>query len=194
MSKGLLAYSLVVMFICASLGFISYQYQLINCYEAKILNQNEEITMLKNAVAERESDIKSISVMFENTSESYLNLSQRYSMQSSEVESLSSELEDITHTLNESLRYGGLIEFKSDTELWKWLYANDVSTREFKEPSYVCSDFARDLCLDAISEGYLMGLSRISDERHQRCFTIIGKDIYEIEAITDGIKVVGRVY
>lgn len=107
---------------------------------------------------------------------------------------LQAEVDILSTELKEAKKYGGLIEFSSREELMEWLYQNPVSDREYRIPSYVCSDFARDLVLDAISAGYLMGLSRISDEHHQKAFTIIGKDIYEIEAINDGVSLVGTIY
>jgi len=107
---------------------------------------------------------------------------------------LSGQIERLGHQVDQMKRYNGLREFGSFEELAAWLYENPVSTRPRIPGEYVCSDFARDLVLDAISQGWLMGLSRIANERHQKAFTIIGKDIYEIEAETDGIKWVGKVY
>jgi len=107
---------------------------------------------------------------------------------------LSAEVRQLQSQVDQMKRYSGLREFGSFEELATWLYENPVSTRPRIPGEYVCSNFARDLVLDAISQGKLMGLSRIANERHQKAFTIIGKDIYEIEAENDGIKWVGKVY
>ena len=107
---------------------------------------------------------------------------------------LSAEIRQLQSQVDQMKRYSGLREFGSFEELATWLYENPVSTRPRIPGEYVCSDFALDLVLDAISQGRLMGLSRIANERHQKAFTIIGKDIYEIEAENDGIKWVGKVY
>lgn len=113
---------------------------------------------------------------------------------SEEARELSEDLEAITLDLEQSRTFGGLVQFDSKLELHQWLQNNPVSTRPYVDGSYVCSNYALDLCIDAWNDGYLMGLSRISDQRHQRAFTIIGKTIYEIEAITDGVREVGSVY
>lgn len=111
-----------------------------------------------------------------------------------EIVALRTRLALITTRLENSEKYGGLQPFKSSVELMRWLYQNDISEREYKFPSYVCSDFARDLVIDAIKDGKLIGLSRIKDQLHQKNFTIIGNTIWEIEPTNDGVKKVGAVY
>ena len=98
------------------------------------------------------------------------------------------EVEAITLECEQAKIYGGLVEFPTDKALFDWLKNNPVCKRPYIPGKYVCADFARDLCIAAIADGYWMGLSRISDQRHQRCFTIIGLDVKEIEPIGGGLS------
>lgn len=109
------------------------------------------------------------------------------------IDNVELDLTNAESKLAQANRYGGLIEFESVQALMDWLKDNKVSQRKYVPVVYDCDDFVRELVLDALREGKLMGLSRISDERHQKAWTIIGNDIYEIEATNDGVKRVGRV-
>ncbi len=101
-----------------------------------------------------------------------------------------------TEVIKVEIEYIGIGELRQWEDLYKlntWLRNNDISEREYIRDKYDCDDFARDLVLAAIADGYWMGLSRISDERHRKTFTDIGNKTYEIEPQDDQVKRVGRV-
>ena len=97
---------------------------------------------------------------------------------------------EIDHIHNES----GLHEFNTVKDLMEWLATDNISDRPYVDSSYVCSDFAIALVKSAYNDGKFMGISRISDRRHQVNFTMIDRIIWEIDPITDHVKRVGYVY
>jgi hypothetical protein len=84
-----------------------------------------------------------------------------------------------------------LLEFYSVDGLEQWLADDPISEREWVETTYDCDDFAVDLALDALADGYWIGLGLRSG--HMFNFTIIGNDIYRIEASTDVVTYWGEV-
>lgn len=75
--------------------------------------------------------------------------------------------------------------FKSIEELQEWLIADLTNEHEFMYDSYDCDDFAFDLAISAISDGYWIGLA--STKNHMFNFVIIGNNVYMIEPQTDEI-------
>jgi hypothetical protein len=84
-----------------------------------------------------------------------------------------------------------LLEFYSVDGLEQWLADDPISEREWVETTYDCDDFAVDLSEDALADGYWIGLGIMSG--HMFNFTIIGNDIYRIEASTDVVTYWGEV-
>lgn len=82
-----------------------------------------------------------------------------------------------------------LREWSSTEELRWWLDDNPISERKPIPNRYDCDDFAIDLVLSALADGYWIGLG--VREGHMFNFTIIGNDILEIEAMTDAIELWG---
>lgn len=81
-------------------------------------------------------------------------------------------------------------QFTSVEELEAWLTDNDIDKREYVEFTYDCDDFARDLMIAALEDGYLVSTELWSC--HMLNSTIIGNDIYTIEPMTDGVQFVGE--
>ncbi|MBA7715405.1 hypothetical protein ES703_124448 [subsurface metagenome] len=81
---------------------------------------------------------------------------------------------------------GKLREFGSVEELEQWLADDPISERKWVYDLYDCDDFAIDLVLSALSDLYWIGLG-VTDT-HMFCFTIIGNDIYKIEATSDRVE------
>lgn len=84
-----------------------------------------------------------------------------------------------------------LNEFSSVQDLEQWLANNLISEREWIFPYYDCDDFAMDLTLAALADGYWIGLG--SSETHLFNFTIIGNDVYKIEASQDRVEAWGAI-
>ena len=83
-----------------------------------------------------------------------------------------------------------LRQFTSVEELEAWLAGNDIDKREYVEFTYDCDDFAQDLMIAALEDGYLVSTELWSC--HMLNSTIIGNDIYTIEPMTDGVQFVGE--
>jgi hypothetical protein len=81
-------------------------------------------------------------------------------------------------------------QFTSVEELEAWLAGNDIDKREYVEFTYDCDDFAQDLMIAALEDGYLVSTELWSC--HMLNSTIIGNDIYTIEPMTDGVQFVGE--
>jgi len=81
-------------------------------------------------------------------------------------------------------------QFTSVEELEAWLAGNDIDKREYFEFTYDCDDFAQDLMIAALEDGYLVSTELWSC--HMLNSTIIGNDIYTIEPMTDGVQFVGE--
>ena len=81
-------------------------------------------------------------------------------------------------------------QFTSVEELEAWLAGNDIDKREYFEFTYDCDDFAQDLMIAALEDGYLVSTELWSC--HMLNSTIIGNDIYTIEPMTDGVQFVGK--
>ena len=81
-------------------------------------------------------------------------------------------------------------QFTSVEELEAWLAGNDIDKREYFEFTYDCDDFAQDLMIAALKDGYLVSTELWSC--HMLNSTIIGNDIYTIEPMTDGVQFVGE--
>ena len=81
-------------------------------------------------------------------------------------------------------------QFTSLEELKAWLAGNDIDKREYIEFTYDCDDFAQDLMIAALEDGYLISTELWSC--HMLNSTIIGNDIYTIEPMTDGVQFVGE--
>jgi hypothetical protein len=81
-------------------------------------------------------------------------------------------------------------QFTSVEELKAWLASNDINEREYTTDTYDCDDFARDLMIAALEDGYLVSTELWSC--HMLNSTIIGNDIYTIEPMTDGVQFVGE--
>lgn len=79
-------------------------------------------------------------------------------------------------------------EFASVGELEEWLAQNEISDRKW-HPLYDCDNFAIDLTLSALGDGYWIGLG--ATDNHLFNFTIIGNDVYRIEASQDGVELWG---
>jgi len=82
-----------------------------------------------------------------------------------------------------------LKQFASLEELELWLANNDIDSREYIETTYDCDDFAHDLMIAALEDGYLISTELWSF--HMLNSTIIGNDVYTIEPQTDEIQFVG---
>jgi outer membrane murein-binding lipoprotein Lpp len=107
-----------------------------------------------------------------------------------EVNQLDAEL---TAALEEADYWEGkahLRQFTSVEELEAWLAGNDIDQREYVEFTYDCDDFAQDLMIAALEDGYLVSTELWSC--HMLNSTIIGNDIYTIEPMTDGVQFVGK--
>ena len=123
---------------------------------------------------------------------------------SAEVSRLNSELNqrdieakrlgaELTTALEEADYWEGkahLRQFTSVEELEAWLTGNDIDKREYIEFTYDCDDFAQDLMIAALEDGYLVSTELWSC--HMLNSTIIGNDIYTIEPMTDGVQFVGE--
>jgi len=83
-----------------------------------------------------------------------------------------------------------LRQFTSVEELKAWLAVNDIDKREYVEFTYDCDDFAQDLMIAALEDGYLVSTELWSF--HMLNSTIIGNEIYTIEPMTDGVQFVGK--
>ena len=79
-----------------------------------------------------------------------------------------------------------LRKFSSVEDLRWWLGSNPISENRAIPSKYDCDDFAIDLILSALADGYWIGLG--VTEWYMFNFTIIGNDIYKIEAMTDGVE------
>jgi hypothetical protein len=79
----------------------------------------------------------------------------------------------------------GYNEFSSVEELEQWLEDDPISEHEW-HPNYDCDNFAIDLTLSALADGYWIGLGASDD--HLFNFTIIGNDVYRIEASQDKVE------
>jgi len=79
----------------------------------------------------------------------------------------------------------GYNEFSSLEELEQWLKSDPISEHKW-HPNYDCDDFAIDLTLSALADGYWVGLG--ASDNHLFNFTIIGNDIYRIEAAHDEVE------
>jgi hypothetical protein len=107
-----------------------------------------------------------------------------------EVNRLDAEL---TTALKEADYWEGkahLRQFTSVEELKAWLASNDIDKREYIEFTYDCDDFAQDLMIAALEDGYLISTELWSC--HMLNSTIIGNDIYTIEPMTDSVQFVGK--
>jgi len=123
---------------------------------------------------------------------------------SAEVSRLNSELNqrdievkrlgaELTAALEEADYWEGKAhprQFTSVEELEAWLAGNDIDKREYVEFTYDCDDFAQDLMIAALEDGYLVSTELWSC--HMLNSTIIGNDIYTIEPMTDGVQFVGE--
>jgi len=76
-------------------------------------------------------------------------------------------------------------QFGSLLELEQWLADDPISERRAIPVRYDCDDFAIDLTLSALADGYWIGLG--CTDTHMFNFTIIGNDIYRIEASQDRV-------
>ena len=81
-------------------------------------------------------------------------------------------------------------EFASVEELEEWLAQDPISDRRW-HPLYDCDDFAMDLTLSALGDGYWIGLGATNN--HLFNFTIIGNDVYRIEASQDEVEPWGTI-
>jgi hypothetical protein len=81
-------------------------------------------------------------------------------------------------------------QFTSLEELKAWLASNDINEREYIPDTYDCDDFAQDLMIAALEDGYLVSTELWSC--HMLNSTIIGNNIYTIEPMTDGVQFVGE--
>lgn len=79
----------------------------------------------------------------------------------------------------------GYNEFSSVEELEQWLEDDPISEHEW-HPNYDCDNFAIDLTYSALADGYWIGLGASDD--HLFNFTIIGNDVYWIEASEDKVE------
>jgi hypothetical protein len=107
-----------------------------------------------------------------------------------EVERLGTEL---TTALGEADYWEGKAhprQFTSVDELKAWLAANDINEREYIPDIYDCDNFAQDLMIAALEDGYLVSTELWSC--HMLNSTIIGNDVYTIEPMTDGVQFVGE--
>lgn len=84
-----------------------------------------------------------------------------------------------------------LREFSSVAELEQWLADDPISEHKPIPKKYDCDDFAIDLTLSALADGYWIGLG--VREWHMFNFTVIGNDIYKIEATTDEVEFWGLI-
>jgi len=89
-------------------------------------------------------------------------------------------------TLIENADVAGYRQFQSPEELRGWLESDPTSEHKAIPNRYDCDDFAIDLVISALHDGYWIGLA-IRDN-HMFNWTIIGNDIYKIEARTDDIE------
>lgn len=96
-----------------------------------------------------------------------------------------SQLEDIIDFNEKATGLCGYNEFSSVEELEQWLEDDPISEHEW-HPNYDCDNFAIDLTLSALADGYWIGLGASDD--HLFNFTIIGNDVYRIEASQDKVE------
>jgi len=87
-----------------------------------------------------------------------------------------------------SIDYGDtkLKEFGSVEELEQWLADDPTSENEYVKTTYDCEDFAIDLSLAALADGYWIGLCLMPN--HMSNFTIIDGCVYRIEAESDRVE------
>jgi hypothetical protein len=117
-------------------------------------------------------------------------LNSELTQRDTEVNQLGAEL---TTALKEADYWEGKAhprQFNSVEELKAWLAGNDIDKREYIEFTYDCDDFAQDLMLAALEDGYLISTELWSC--HMLNSTIIGNNIYTIEPMTDGVQFVGK--
>lgn len=103
-------------------------------------------------------------------------------------EQLSGEISELRAELDLwSIGYGDarLKEFESVEELEEWLADDPISENEYVSTTYDCDDFAIDLSLAALADGYWIGL-RLAPN-HMSNFTIIDGCLYLIEAESDRV-------
>lgn len=84
-----------------------------------------------------------------------------------------------------------LKEFGSVEELEQWLVGNSISENEYIKDTYDCDDFAVDLTLSALADGYWIGLGCYTG--HMFNVTIMGNNIYKIEAESDKVDYWGAI-
>lgn len=106
-----------------------------------------------------------------------------------EISRLNSVIEEL-RSENQQLDRFGYIEFASEAELNQWLKNNQISEREYIQSKYDCDDFAFDLFLDGLKDGYMFGL--FWDRKHISNFTLIGDLVYRINPQTDQIRFYGH--
>jgi hypothetical protein len=116
-------------------------------------------------------------------------LNSEISLNNTEIYRLNVELADALEMATYYEAKTHFREFSSVKELKDWLTANDVNEMEYIPEIYDCDDFARDLMLDALSDGYLVSTELWSC--HMLNSTIIGNKVYTIEPQTDEVQFVG---
>lgn len=89
-------------------------------------------------------------------------------------------------TLIEGAAVSGYRQFQSLVELQEWLENDPTSEHKAIPNRYDCDDFAIDLVINTLRDGYWTGLA-IKDN-HMFNWVIIGSDIFRIEARTDGVE------
>lgn len=81
--------------------------------------------------------------------------------------------------------------WESPEVLTEWLALDQTDTHEYIRDDYDCDDYAIDLVLSALSDGYWIGLGL--REGHMFNFAIVGNVIYKVEATTDAVTLWGYV-
>ncbi|UCC90750.1 MAG: hypothetical protein JSW24_00865 [Dehalococcoidia bacterium] len=162
---------------------IATQGQTITAQQQQIEHNREYMSQLEGDILQLEDNV------------SYL-MSENDSLRSevSQLEDAAEYWEDEANTWMEAYyeleSLGGYREFGSLRELTDWLRDDPTSERHYSS-SYDCDDFAMDLTLAAIRDGYWIGL--YSEEDHVMNFTVIGNNVYSIEPQTDHVELWGFV-
>lgn len=135
------------------------------------------------SIIEQEKLIDSYASKLEQSDSLLLKCEESLSQSTDQKEALEAKILELDYQISRLETLGGYREFESLDYLREWLASDSTSENTYIENDYDCDDFAVDLTLSALQDGYWIGL--IISANHMFNFTIIGNDVYFIEAETD---------
>lgn len=169
-------------------GTIATQEQTITAQEQQIEQDREYISQLEGDIHELEDNVRYLMSENDNLRSEVSHLEDVAEYWKDEATNWENESDTWMEAYYELENLRGYIEFGSLRELEQWLRDDPTSQHSYSS-SYDCDDFAIDLTLSAIRDGYWIGL--YSEEDHVMNFTIIGNLVYIIEPQTDYVELWG---